>query len=315
MVDVKSGPVNLALRPSKEMKTAVIVVSFKIKGDPITLKNIECGGASQGSHPDEMALCYGMYMNARDKIHKNFSEESKSKISHVHCAHQSDEFMIIAECDASLTTGRKCISGILRGLDPSACKSGYRAAIRSLDCSFSEDAYFAACHEAVSGLKNVKVFVGGKGFGSKNSDKAKIEESLKIAVSKFDPTCAAKGTARSVKANEKSAPQSDVYFMSKKGDSAAAVCAYLYLVSAIPGVSVMDDKIVVGKAMETQVSKLADKGDLIKKQVEKMLSLPEPSHSLAAVAGRYGLVSGSQLIEIADGKLSAGTATAAAKMF
>src|SRR5271167_3687112 len=110
-MDIKSGPVTLHLRPSKEMKTAVVVVSFKMKGDPLTLKSISCPSGVQGTHPDEMALCYAMYMACRDKVHKNFSEESKSKISHVHCASQSDEFMISAECDASLTTVRKCIAG------------------------------------------------------------------------------------------------------------------------------------------------------------------------------------------------------------
>jgi hypothetical protein len=298
------------------MKSAVVVVSFKMKGDGLVLRNL-CSGVScvQGDHPDESAVCYALYLLARDKVHKNFSEESKSKVTSLHVAHQSGELLIHAECDSSLTVVRKCIAAILAGLNPARAKSGYRAAIRMLGCSYSEDAFEAAATHAMDGLKNVHVFVGGKGVGSKNGDKSKVQESLETAAKKFDPESPnSKGAARSIKCNANGPTVADTYFISKKGDPSAVVCAFLYLAD-MPGVHTMDGKIIVNKSLETQVSKLGDKGDLVKKQIEKLMTLESPAHSLASIAGRHGLVSGSELVEIADSKITSGLSSGVTKLF
>jgi hypothetical protein len=134
---------------------------------------------------------------------------------------------------------------------------------------------------------------------------------------KFDPEAtSAKGSTRNVEAYKESPGFDDVYILSKAGDEAGAVAAWMYAISTFPGVSVVDRKLCVTKSQETLFNKLSEKKDLIQKQAEKVIALEEPGHSMAAVAARNGLLSVSDIISLADSKLTAaGIASGVTKMF
>lgn len=313
-MDYKSGPVTVHVRQAPEAKTAIVAVSFKAKGDSCILNNLECANSFSFDDVDETAVLYALYLNCKDKIFKNFSEEAKSKIVNVCCALQCGEMTIYANCDSSVTCVRKCIAGILYGLSPIKCRSLYKSICRSIGAVPNDDAFEAACSGLESGLKAVHVFVGGKALGKASADKSKVEEMLTIAVKKFDPEFGGKGKARSVKVNEKMPAFAESHFMTKKGSPAGIVAGFMFL-SGVPSLEVVDCKLTAHKSQETAISKLADKKDLLVKQLEKMGNLAEPSHSLAFIAAGNKLLNVSDLVELADEKFSAaGIATAATKL-
>lgn len=315
-VDVKSGNVSLSVRQAKEVKTAIVSVSFKSpKGSSEAINNLHCAHTFQFSDPDVTAVLAALYLNARDRIYKGFGDESKSKIVNVSCSLQDGEFTISAMCDSSVTTVRKAVSAILDGLNPARVRAGYTNLCRTFGVSPNGDAFENACSTLESGLKSVKVFVGGKALGKSSDDKTKVQEMLDIAVKKFEPEFCGKGAARNVKANDKMPEFKETHFESKAGSVAGVTAAFLYLAGEAT-VQVIDCKIVAHKSMETRVSKLEDKKHLLEGQLKKVEKMDNPAHSFAFMAASYGLVGASELVKLADEKFSAsGIASAAVKMF
>jgi hypothetical protein len=313
-MDLKSGPVTIHVRQAPEAKTAIVAVSFKAKGDAAILNNLECAASYSFEDVDETAVLYALYLNCREKIFKNFTEESKSKIVNVCCSLHCGEMTIYANCDSSVTCVRKCIAGILHGLSPIKCRSLYKNVCRSIGAVPNDDGFEAACSGLESGLKAVHIFVGGKALGKASDDKTKIDEMLSIAVKKFEPEFGGKGKSRSVKVNDKMPDFAESHYMTKKGSPAGIVAGYMFL-SGIPSLEVIDCKLSAHKSQETAISKLADKKELLVKQLEKMGNLSAPSHSLAFVAAGNKLLNVSDLVSLADEKFSAaGIATAATKL-
>jgi hypothetical protein len=317
MVDVKSGPVSLSIRQNPEVKIATVVVSFKAKGNSEILRNISCAHNYSFDDPDATALLYALFLNAKDKLFKNFADDSKSKIVGVNCALQCDMFSIYAECDASVTCVRKTIAGILLGLNPARCRATYKDVVRAMGVSPNDDCFNHCCNALEAGLKSVSVFVGGRALGSKSGDKSVASDMLDIAVKKFDPEFCDKGAARNIKANEKMPKFEDSHYISKKTSSySALVAAYMFVDTDVPGVAAIDCCITAPKTYETKISKVADKKELLQKQLEKMGKLAEPSHSLAFNGAHHALLNAQELKGLADEKFSAAAiAGGAVKMF
>lgn len=300
-MDLKSGPVNLHIRPAREIKTAVLVVGFKAAGEQALISSISCPGGIKAGKAHETAVLYAMFLNCRDKVHKNFAEETRSKVINFGCGLQNDEFNIYAELDGSLTTIRKTLKAILGGLNPAKVRSVYKSTVRTMDVAPNEDAFDATTHSLLSGLKNVHVVITGKVPPKKDE----LQKVLDAAVEKFDPQAAAdKGAAKSAEGNSTSPAFADQFISSKAGSPDAVVAGYMYLINNFPGVSVIDRKLCVFASQRTAFEKIGDKKELVQKQLEKLELLEEPSHSLAAVAIRHHLLSVSDILELADTKVS-----------
>lgn len=312
-MNIKSGAVSLHVRPAKEVKTALIAVSCKGDGCPCLIRALECGSApAGGSRFDNTAVLYAMYMHARSRVHKSAAEETKARVSKMGCAIQDGHFVIFAECEGSVTTVRKTLGAILQGLNPAKVRPDYITAIRALGLAPNGEAFEAAAHSAMAGLKDIDVFVGGKAFGSASGDKAKVQDALDKATKKLNPE-APKGRGA-----KRADPSGDCtkMFRSKAGSPAAAVLAWAVSVNDHPGLCVSDGKLCASESQETKLSKLADRKEALQREVEKLLKLDAPGASLAAIAARHGLLSSDDLVKLSDSSFTAaGLATEVTKMF
>lgn len=320
-MDLKSGPVTLHLRPAKG-KTALVSVGFKATADAYLVQAALNGSAClKGEHADQSALLAALFLNAQDRVVKSIKDESASGVYGWCCAYQNGEFIITAECDASGTTIRKTLGGILDGLNPAKVYQLYMRCLRAINGVPSKDAFSAASHEVAKGLGSVDVFVGGKAFGKAgNESRDTVKSNLDKAVKKFDPEASDdKGTSRNLIVNTDAETPAGAYYMTSAAPAAspdAAVYAWSYISGDVPGACVSDRRLMVPASSATFVKKMSDKKDLIQKQIEGQLKQGNGPALIAAVAARHCLLNVSDLVKTADRNITAAaTATAVAGMF
>jgi len=152
-MNLTSGDVHLAVRPSKEAKTAVVAVGFKADACPCLLRALGCGASGDvpGAEHDQTALLYAMFMKCNEYVHKTAADETKARVAHMGCATQGGEFVVVAECEASRTTIRKTLGAILKGLNPSATgvRGLYAKAIRVVGLAPNGDAFDLAADSPI----------------------------------------------------------------------------------------------------------------------------------------------------------------------
>lgn len=316
-MDFKSGNVSMSVRPAKEFKTALICIGFKASGSELCLRAIGSNSAVKCDEADDTAVLYALFMHVREKLGKNLAAEIKSKISYIECAIQDGYFNIYIECDASGTTIRKTLGGVFAGLDPAKARSMYKQTIRAMGAKPDDDAFDAVANSLISSIKNhVKVVVGGKAFGASNKKKDVMEECLKKAADKLDPSSVSKGSSRKETSFPDAPDSNEVFVMSKTGDPASVVVGWMFGKSFLPNLNVTDRQLVVHKKQETAFMKLGDKKDYIQKKAEGLMKLDEPGHALAAIAIKNCLLSVEDIKDVADTKITAANlASGVTKMF
>ena len=186
-----------------------------------------------------------------------------------------------------------------------------------MNCKPNDEAFDAVASSLVASIKSgVKVVISGRAFGASNAKKDVIQECLDKAADKLDPSSVAKGSGRKETAYSESPEVKDVFVMSKAGDAAAVVVGWMFGKGTFPNISVVDRKLVVSSVQEPAFNKMGDKKDYIQKKADGMMKVSEPSHALATIAIRYGLLSVADIKEVADSKVTAANlAAGVVKMF
>jgi hypothetical protein len=266
----KENSVDCYLCNTKLAGGAAVAVGFKSNGNFKALNELssgrqcDCEELSDNAH--DTALLYAVFENVRDKFIGSVTDQIKFGVNNMSCNYQNGEFIITVVCKPTTTAVRKCMSMMLKYLNPSTLYAKYAGNMKMLNGSGNKANFVFCVNKLIDSMKqSINVMVSGKVLINKplaDFKKMCVTATKQLKLKKL----AAKGTAPA--SGHK--PKYDSITI-KAGDIEGVVMKR-YVESSLGTTAVLLDKqlhIFDKSISQAKVDKLKDKAKLIRYIKEK----------------------------------------------